>query len=284
MKKQIFIAVSALTLAVLACSPITVNVPQLTTGPTETLEVDEPLPDSESVVDVTLEMGAGELRLDGGASSLVEGEIRYNVPDWEPKIENSGDSLLITQGDSEFNGIPGGDVINKWTLELGDAPMNLTIHAGAYEGNFDLSGVRLRNLTINDGASDSEVTFDSVNPEEMEKLEYSSGASSVKMTGLANANFEEMEFSGGAGDYTLDFSGDLQRDATVRVKGGVGEITIIVPEDVKATVSVTKGVGSVDTDGSWTVAGDEYSTGAKEGPELTIYVEMGVGSLNLVSK
>jgi predicted membrane protein len=104
------------------------------------------------------------------------------------------------------------------------------------------------------------------------------------MTGLANANFEEMEFSGGAGDYTLDFSGDLQRDATVRVKGGVGEITIIVSEDVKATVSVTKGVRSVDTDGSWTVEGDDYSTGAKEGPELRIYVEVGVGSLNLVSK
>ena len=45
----------------------------------------------------------------------------------------------------------------------------------------------------------------------MSILRYETGASTVKLNGLANANFGTLIFSGGAGDYTLDFSGDLQR-------------------------------------------------------------------------
>lgn len=285
MKKPILISMAALTLAALACAPINVNVnvPRLTTGPTETLTVNEPLPDSDSVVDVELRMGAGELNVTGGGESLASGDIKYNIADWKPTITNTGSSLIIEQGESNLEGFPDNDVVNEWNLNLGTAPMNLTIRAGAYQGDIDLSGVPLHNLTIQDGASQSEVKFDSVNPEEMQKLEYSSGASSVTLTGLANANFAEMEFNGGAGDYTLDFSGDLQRDGDVTVTGGVGSLRIIVPEGTNAKVVVTRGVGSVSADGSWDENGDVYNLEGS-GPTLTIVVKMGVGSLELDTK
>jgi hypothetical protein len=117
----------------------------------------------------------------------------------------------------------------------------------------------------------------------MDKLTYSSGASSVTLTGLANANFADMEFNGGAGDYTLDFSGDLQRDADVTVAGGVGSIRIVVPEGTNAKVVVTRGLGSVSASGSWDQNGDVYNLEGT-GPTLTIVVKMGVGSLELSTK
>ncbi len=285
MKRSILLAVAALAAAVLACSVNLPNIPRLKTGPTETFTINEPPPEGDEVVDVTIRMGAGTLDLSGGAEGLMEGEIKYNVAEWKPTITNADGKLTIEQGPSKDNiGLPeGGDVVNDWSLKLGGAPMNLTLNAGAYDGTVDLSGLRLRRLEINDGASNAEVVFDSLNPEAMDTLTYKTGASSVKLTGLANANFAEMDFTGGAGSYTLDFSGEPQRDATVDVKGGASSFRIVIPEGVAATVTVTGGLNSVNTEGGWTQSGDTYETGG-DGPRLTINVEMGVGSLELVSR
>ncbi len=181
MKKQILIALTALAVAALACAPIQINIPRITPGPTETFTVNEPLPEGDTAADVELNMGGGEFVLAGGAEGLLEGEVTYNVADWKPTLTRQGERLVVQQGESTLVGIPDGHVINKWDLRLGDAPMELTIHAGAYQGEIDLSGVPLRSLTINDGASNSEVRFDSPNPEEMESLTYASGASSVRV-------------------------------------------------------------------------------------------------------
>ena len=67
----------------------------------------------------------------------------------------------------------------------------------------------MKSLVIKDGASDNVVSFDAVNPVNMTKLDYTTGASTVTLKGLANANFDIMSFTGGAGTYTLDFAGTL---------------------------------------------------------------------------
>jgi len=283
MKRQWMMAVAALAVASLACS-INLNVPRLKTGPTETVTISEAGPDGDAVAEVSLTMGAGSLSLTGGADGLVSGEIKYNIAEWKPTVTNQDGKVTIEQGPSDgINGIPGDDIVNDWELKLGNAPMELTINAGAYEGTVDLSGVPLRNLSINDGASKSEVKFDSLNPEEMDELRYETGASSVTLTGLANANFTDLIFKGGAGDYTLDFSGTLQRDASVDVTTGVSSLRIVIPEGMTAKVTVDSAISDVDTEGTWTTSGDTYETSGS-GPTLTINVDMGVGSLKLVTK
>ena len=82
-------------------------------------------------------------------------------------------------------------------------------------------------------------------------LHYETGASDVKMTGLANANFNMMDFSSGAGDYTLDFSGELQRDASVKISSGLSNIIIVVPEGVNAVVTVDGGASNVSAGSGW---------------------------------
>jgi hypothetical protein len=282
MNKSLIIPVTAIALAGLACSPINVhvNVPRITTGPTQTFTVSEPLPDTKSATDVMLTMTAGEFNLSGGGDGLVEGTIRYNVPDWKPATTSSAGSFSLDQGQANTDGFPSDDVVNQWNIKLGNAPMNLVVKAGAYKGDFDLSGVPLTNLEINDGASDSNVVFSSLNPSEMDTFSYRSGAAQVKLSGLANANFRNLDFTGGAGDYTLDFSGELQRDATVSVDAGVGSVKIIVPANTAANVVVTNGVGNVDVSGTWASSNNGYSTNGS-GKTLTIMVKLGVGSLEL---
>ena len=283
MRRYLTLVIGVLAAAALACS-LDLNIPRLKTGPTETVTINESLPPEGTVMDVAVKMGAGKLNLSGGATGLAEGTINYNVAEWKPTITSTTEALTIEQGSSKDNiGIPKGEVVNDWNLKLGDTPINLTLNAGAYEGTVDLSGLRLRNLNIADGASKAEVSFDSVNPEEMEELIYETGASQVTLTGLANANFADMTFKGGAGSYTLDFSGELQRDATVSITSGVSSMRIVVPSSTAAKITVSGGIKNVSQEGTWTVTDDTYSTGGT-GPTLTINAEVGVGSLTLVSK
>ena len=62
--------------------------------------------------------------------------------------------------------------------------MRLQIEAGAYEGVFDLGGLSLQELDVADGAANTQVTFSSPNPSQMERLRYVTGASTVTPDGL----------------------------------------------------------------------------------------------------
>lgn len=282
MQRQFLAAPLALTLAALACGG-NINIPQITTGPTQTLTINEPAPDTTETMDVEVAMGAGKLELTGGATGLASGSIEYNVAEWKPTITRNDTKLNITQGTDKTEGLPGSNVINTWKIQLGNVPMNLTLNAGAYDGTTDLSGIPLKTLTIRDGASSADVRFDTVNPEVMSELVYETGASNIELLGLANANFEEMSFTGGAGNYTLDFSGSLQRDATISIKAGLGNLRLIVPSGSNVKIKVSGGVTNVGTEGTWTVSGNNYSLSGS-GPTLTFTIDMGLGNLTLVNK
>ncbi len=179
-------------------------------------------------VDLSLTFGAGELDLQPGAeTALVSGTATYNVVDFKPKIKVDKQQVRLETGNLDIHGIPNfnsNDIKNKWDLKLGDQPMQLKINAGAYQGDFELGGLALKSLEVNDGAAETRLKFSDPNKTEMETLRYVTGASSVKLSGLANANFTSMIFRSGAGDYTLDFSGELQRDAVVTVESGFSQL------------------------------------------------------------
>ncbi len=256
-------------------------------GPTQELALDEPL-GSAAVTDVEIAMGAGNLSVGPGATGLASGVIRYNVDAWKPVVVRTDKKLTIEQGKKGGLEALGGDVVNDWQLQLGGAPMRLQVSAGAYEGTYDLGGLTLQDLTIKDGASKTEVNFDSANPGQMQRLLYETGASTVNLTGLANANFRTLEFKGGAGSYTLDFSGQLRTDGSVRVEAGVGTVTVLVPVGTAARVTVEGSLTDVSLEGEWTTTGKTSSTPAVQaggqGKTLTITVDMSVGTLKLVTK
>jgi hypothetical protein len=235
--------------------------------------------------DVNLNMLAGEFHLSGGTDALLEGQVRYNVEEWMPVVMRGDNSLTISQGDLDASvlSIPTGDITNDWDVKLGNYPMNLTVHAGAYEANMDLSGLPIRRLEIQDGASTSKVYFDTLNPEVMESLSYHTGASDVSFDGLANANFTQMSFEGGAGNYTFDFSGDLQQDATITIDVGLSDLEIQVPRGVSAQVEIDGGLSQMDTVGTWSKEGSRYVSDG-DGPKLTFLIKMGAGSLRLVNE
>jgi predicted membrane protein len=114
----------------------------------------------------------------------------------------------------------------------------------------------------------------------MSVLRYETGASSVTLSGLANANFSTLIFSGGAGDYKLDFSGELINDGAVTIEAGAGDVQLIIPKGVNAKVTVESALASVNLSSNWSQDGNDY-TQSGEGPTLTIIVKMAAGNLTI---
>lgn len=283
--KTKFLAIAAIfALPSLACS-FTIQPPQMKAGPEITTNVDVDYPTSSDTTHITLGMGAGSLNINEGGKKLVEGKITTNIPEWKPEITRSDYQVTISQGKQQNKvNIPTGDLKNRWDLKLGtEKPISLEVNAGAYKSDLVFGKVPLTELKINDGASQSKITFTDLNPQSMKDFEYKTGASQVDLLNLANANFEEMSFESGAGSYTLDFNGKLQQNAKVTIKSGLSNMKIIVPSGTPCTVSLTGGVNNVSLKGTWTVNSNRYKTQGSTGPALTINIEMGVGNLELTS-
>lgn len=279
--KRILTAVLVLSLTTLACGMDVTLPTAVPIGPEVTTPVEVAVPSGTDPLDLQLNFGTGELKLAPGADDLlVEGTATYNIADFVPETQIDGRRVVIEQGSYNVTGFPNlSDMKNEWDLRLGSAPMALTVLGGAYSAEFELGGLHLTGLTIKDGASDVKVNFSEPNLEEMAFLRYETGASNITLFGLANANFSTLVFKGGAGNYRLDFSGDLQHDATVTIQTGVSNITLVVPEGVPAEVTI-EGLSNVSHGSGWTQNGKTY-TQAGDGPRLVILVQAGTGNLTL---
>lgn len=285
MFRRPLLALTVLAMAALACS-FNVDLPSIRggtveTGPTQTEPIQIPTQDSSPAM-LKLQFGAGELMLAPGASTgLVEGTATYNVAELKPAISQTATGVTLSSGQMDRDNIPlniGSDLKNTWDLKLGDEPLDLFIAAGAYHAEMDLGGLSITSLTVQDGASDVNLKFGQPNQVTMGQLSYTTGASSVDLSGLANANFETLVFSGGAGDYSLDFTGQLQTDEDVTIKAGLGQVTIIIPDGVPVNFDVRGGLTNIDMQGSFQGGGRQFNPSAS-GPSITIHVDMGAGNL-----
>jgi predicted membrane protein len=86
----------------------------------------------------------------------------------------------------------------------------------------------------------------------------------------------------GAGDSLVDLFADREDDLEVSIQGGVGRLTVMLPDDVGARVQVAGGLGSVNASGLQ-VEGDAYVNDAYGRSEATIRIDIdgGIGEVDL---
>lgn len=275
--------ISLIMLALVSSCTGKALVTKIETGPTQTAELQVPLPASGTPAELHLQFLAGDLTLSPGAEgALAMGTATYNAPSFAPVLTSEGNVYTLSTGEQEIDGFPKfeEELQNEWDLQLANIPLSLSIDAAAYTGNFELGGLALEKLAIEEGGSDFIGSFSTPNPVEMSSFTFNTGGSTLTLTGLANANFTEMSFEAGAGDYTLSFDGELKRDAMIVIDAGVGTVNLIVPTGVNARVAYEGGLSSVNTEGGWAKNGEIYSLSG-DSPSLNITVKMGMGTLNL---
>ena len=253
------------------------------TGPTVTEIIQVPIPDYPSPLDLNLSFGAGKMTLlPNPGADLLSGTATYNIADFKPEITVDETGVTLKQGNLKLNTIPtiDGSIKNEWNIAIASYPIELAIKAGGYSGEYEFGGLSLTDLNISDGAATVKLKFSTPNAIVMNSFRYETGASNITMEKLANANFQTMIFQSGAGNYSLDFSGILQRDASVFIETGLSRLVISVPEGIQAEVNFEGPLSKVFTSGNWQESGNEYIQEG-QGPKLTITIETKAGTVTL---
>ena len=228
----------ALWLALIACGfPNTTRVGELKS---ETQAVDM---GSANTVRVQIEFPAGELKVEGGASSLMEASFRYNVSDWQPQVKYSengahGDLLVSQPGDDKLPA--GGGLINEWTIQLADdVPMDLTILTGAGNAELNLGALDLSKLDIQTGAGvtnvdlngtwqhDLDVSIEGGVGELTVNLPAKMGVRVEKETGLVNVSADGLIIDGNG--YVNRAYGTAPYTLTLKLQAGVGSVVLVAP-------------------------------------------------------
>ena len=170
-------------------------------GPTQTESRTVKLGDAKSV-QVEVKMGAGDLKLGGGATELLDADFTYSVPRWKPEVDytvrGASGTLEIRQPEGSGGPHRGGQYM--WDLRLNNkVPLEMRVELGAGKAELLLGTLVLSKLELNMGV----------------------GETIVDLTGDWKNDFQG-KIHGGVGQATVK----LPRDVGVRVqaRGGIGEI------------------------------------------------------------
>jgi hypothetical protein len=194
-------------------------------------------------VRVNLKMGAGELKVAGGASDLLNADFAYNVPRWKPEVEYdvSGDAGQLTVQQPPRSGGHGGRTRYEWDLRFSNqVPMEMTIEQGAGSAKLNLAGLPLGRLKVNIGAGETTINLDGKWRNDLAasihggvgqatlKLPRDTGVRVVAHGGLGAIN--AFGFSKDGNAYVNDAYGKSPATLRIEVEGGVGEINLEMGE------------------------------------------------------
>ncbi len=254
---------------------------------------------NEREVVVKLESLFGNVYFSRGESGkILSADIRFEGNEQaktniDYNIRNSIGYLNIdlNKGDQSHKGddhdVRIGDVeTGKWYLRFTDAvPIRVDAELGCGKGEFDFTGLQIKNFKLSTGASSVILRCDEPNRAEIEDLDIESGVGKLVAIKLGNTNFRRLKFSGGVGSYYLDFTGDFRSQGDVKIEVGLGAITINIPDNIGAKVMCEESwISKIHLDPAFVEHEDHtYYTGnySSTPGRLNITVEAGLGSVRI---
>lgn len=107
------------------------------------------------------------------------------------------------------------------------------------------------------------------------------GESSLTLGGMSLTG---LSVQSGAGNATIDLSGNWRNSLNASVDAGVGNLVLVFPKDTGVIVNVSQGIGSVEIGSGLTSAGDAYVNDAygKTGSTIRVNVRSGIGKIKLM--
>lgn len=253
--------------------------------------------DGEKQLEVKISFGAGTLYLHPGKPDvLFKGELKFTEK--EPTLDYSinGETGILEISTSGFDSKDKEDKTynfknfddmkkNSWHLYFSpEIPIKFVIENGAASNRFDFGSLKISDLKISTGASETIINFSEPNPIVMNHFTIESGVSEIKGKNLLNANFRKFRFEGGVGDYDFYFTGKLQRSPRIDIEIGVASANLYLNSDTpfKARISSSL-LSSVDIDNAveeeddyW--ISDNYSRNKNF---LNISADVGIGSFEI---
>ncbi len=245
----------------------------------------------EDRLDVDVEFAIGSFRLypdDSGA--LYRGEMVYDGDMFDPEISYDPEyrELHVRVGSFHFGGGIEHHERSKQRLELAVTrvvPVHIDVEFGAGEGDIELGGLTLASANIATGASSSQVRFSDPNRITCSRISFEVGAAEFRAQQLGNARCERIDLAAGAGELTLDFSGDWGSVGRARADIGVGlgSLTLRFPADLGVSVDVSRFLATFDRSGFTRRGGKYYSRNyATASTKLDLDITAALGTIDVV--
>lgn len=194
------------------------------------------LGDAKSVR-VEVQMGAGEMKLSGGAKDLLEADFSYNVPQWKPQVDYSvsGTRGQLTIRQPERSGGHLGYGRYNWDLRFNDkVPMEMSVNLGAGKSQLLLGTLSLTNLDLNTGVGETVVDLTGDWKNDLRaRIRGGVGKATVRLPrdigvrarargGIGQIHTDDLRKDGDT--YVNDALGKSAVTIDVTVEGGIGEI------------------------------------------------------------
>jgi hypothetical protein len=102
---------------------------------------------------------------------------------------------------------------------------------------------------------------------------------------LGSLRLSSVDIQMGAGTLRLDLRGAPKKDYSVHVRGGVGEATVYLPNDIGISATASGGIGDISVTGL-RKSGDRYvnDAEARSGVRIRLDIQGGVGSIKLIAE
>jgi len=200
----------------------------------------------EKSLEVNMEMGLANLEIFAGEpSTLIFARVEYNPEKINPIIDYREGSKGILDIEShkkhrtKIEDFDKGE--NDWQLAFSNRiPIAINLELGLGEGDLNLSDLQIDGLSIDAGLSELMIAFNSPNKERIRKFSVESGLGEFTAKGLLNANIDEFKFSGGLGESTLCFTGDMQNSTNAKIEVGLGSVKIFIKDGLPVKVYYQK--------------------------------------------
>jgi hypothetical protein len=207
----------------------------------------------ETRLTARLDYAAGILRVGAGPEAeLYRMELSYDADRYVPVSDFHSRTGVVELGLAPA-GQGGVRVVSRDQLRQvaavtlsPDVDLTLSLTLGAAEADVDLGGMRVRNLAAKTGASRSVIRFSRPNPTRCELAAITVGAAEVTVLGLGNSRCDEIQFDGGMGKVTLDFSGAWSSSSQAKIRMAMGELTLRLPRQVGVRLRMDKFLSSFE--------------------------------------
>jgi hypothetical protein len=146
----------------------------------------------------------------------------------------------------------------------GGIPLDLDLDLGTTRATIDLSTLWVDAMRVSSGATETELSFGSANPQPMRDLFVDAGVGSISIRRLGNAHAQRATVASTVGSVDLDLDGDWTGEMPLTLRVALASATLHVPRDVGISMHLAHRLATVDSDGFSERNGVMYSAGYEQ--------------------
>ena len=217
-------------------------------------------------VNVDLSMDCGKFEVYGSDKEMLNGEFKYKINQQKPVInykendEKEGAlAICMKWSGKEEKNFDDSDCKASSKIAISKkVPMDLNIEFGAGKADFNLNGMQIKKINIESGAGQFNVN-------------------------LSNTPVEKIDMAAGVGQANIDLSGSRTKNLDADFACGIGEISILLPNDVNINVHTSGVLGSINAkDFNRNKRNLSYKPEKESEVEINLDIAGGIGEINLI--